>query len=97
MTSYLIVQLRFTEIASYRRYQAAFPAVFARFDAQVIVADESPEAIEGAWSGDKVVVLAFRDRDEAKRFLSDPEYAAIAKDRLAGAESTVVLVDGYAR
>jgi uncharacterized protein (DUF1330 family) len=95
MPVYTIAQLKFKDLASYRRYQKAFPAVFARFKAKLLAADETPEVVEGEWSGDKVVLLAFPDEAEARRFQEDPEYQAIAVDRHAGADATVLRVRGW--
>jgi uncharacterized protein (DUF1330 family) len=95
MTVYTIAQLRFTDIDAYRRYQKAFPAVFAKFNARVLAADESPRVLEGDWQRDKVVILAFPDEAEATRFAASPEYLEIAKDRKAGADAVVLLVRGF--
>jgi uncharacterized protein (DUF1330 family) len=94
MTVYTIAQLKFTDIAAYRRYQKAFPAVFATFNAKVLVADEAPLVLEGDWPRDKVVILAFPNEAEAKRFTASPEYAEIARDRKAGADAIVPMVKG---
>ena len=95
MTVYIIAQLRFTDIEAYRRYQKAFPAVFAKFSGKVVAADESPRVLEGEWRRDKVVILSFPDEAEAQRFATDPEYQAISKDRKAGADAVVLLVKGF--
>jgi uncharacterized protein (DUF1330 family) len=95
MTVYTVAQLKFTNVEAYRRYQNAFPAVFAKFNAKVLAADESPRVIEGDWPRDKVVILAFPDEAEALRFSASPEYAAIAKDRKAGADAVVLMVKGF--
>ncbi|HEX5007535.1 MAG TPA: DUF1330 domain-containing protein [Hyphomonadaceae bacterium] len=95
MPVYTIAQLKFTDIGAYRRYQNAFPTVFAKFNAKVLVADESPRVLEGDWPRDKVVILAFPDEAEAKRFAMSPEYQEIAKDRKAGADAVVLMVKGF--
>ena len=95
MTVYSIAQLKFTDIEAYRRYQKAFPAVFAKFNAKVLVADEAPRVLEGDWPRDKVVILAFPDEAEATRFGSSPEYAAIARDRKAGADAVILMARGF--
>ena len=95
MTVYTIAQLKFTDIEAYRRYQKAFPAVFATFNAKVLVADEAPRVLEGDWPRDKVVILAFPDEAEAARFGASPEYAAIAADRKAGADAVILMVRGF--
>lgn len=95
MPVYTIAQLKFTDIDAYRRYQKAFPAVFAKFNAKVLVADESPRVLEGDWPRDKIVILAFTDEAEAARFGQSPEYLEIAKDRKAGADAVVLMVKGF--
>jgi uncharacterized protein (DUF1330 family) len=95
MPVYTIAQLKFTDIDAYRRYQKAFPAVFAKFNAKVLVADESPRVLEGDWPRDKVVILAFPDEAEARRFASSSEYQEIARDRKAGADAIVLMVKGF--
>jgi uncharacterized protein (DUF1330 family) len=60
MPVYTVAQLKFTNIDAYRRYQKAFPAVFAKFNAKVLAADESPRVLEGEWPRDKVVTRSRR-------------------------------------
>ena len=96
MPVYTIAQLKFTDEAAYRRYQAAFPAVFARFDAAVLIADEAPRVLEGDWPFGKIVVLRFPDEAEAARFAQDPDYAAISRDRRAGADCVIIQARGFA-
>ena len=94
MAVYTIAQLKFTDEAAYRRYQAAFPPVFARFNGAVIVADEGPVVLEGDWPFSKIVILRFPDESEALRFANDPDYVRIAQDRKAGADGVVILARG---
>jgi uncharacterized protein (DUF1330 family) len=46
------------------------------------------------WPGDRVVILAFDDRDAFTTWLNSPEYQAIVKDRRAAAKTTILLVRG---
>ena len=59
MSAYIIALLTFTDLPAYREYQAAFAEVFARFDAQLLVADEAPVLLEGGYSPEKIVVIEF--------------------------------------
>ena len=94
MTAYVIAMLRFTDRAAYDRYQARFFGVFKRFNGRVLAADEQPKLLEGAWDREKVVIMSFPDEAEASRFISDPDYNEISKDRHAGAETLSILVRG---
>jgi uncharacterized protein (DUF1330 family) len=94
MTVYVIAQIKFTKEELYRRYQARFFDVFKQFKGRLLVADEKPLVLDGAWSHDKVVVMEFPDQAEAERFLYSPAYEDISKDRIAGSEVVSVLVRG---
>lgn len=95
MTVFTIGYLKFKDVEAYRRYQAAFPAVFAKCKGSIVVADETPRVMSGTLDVDKVVVLSFPDEAEARRFFESPEYREIAKDRDKGAELSSVLVKGF--
>lgn len=94
MTIYVIAQLKFTKEELYRRYQARFFDVFKQFKGRLLVADEKPLLLDGAWPHDKVVLMEFPDQAEAQRFLQSPAYVEIAKDRIAGAETVSLLAQG---
>ena len=94
MTVYAIAQLRFTDRAAYDRYQAGFMEVFRRHPGTLLAADESPKVMEGQWDREKVVLMSFPDEAAFRAFVESPEYEDIAKDRRAGADTVVLLVQG---
>lgn len=63
----------------------------------MLVADEAPRVLDGAFAHDKVVVMQFPDQTEAERFLTSPAYEEISKDRVAGSEVVSVMVRGLAQ
>ena len=94
MTVYAIAQLKFTDRAAYDRYQARFIEVFRRHPGTLLAADERPEVIEGEWDREKVVLMSFPDEAAFRGWAQSPEYQDISKDRLAGADTLVLLVEG---
>ncbi|AFM14856.1 hypothetical protein Mycch_0028 [Mycolicibacterium chubuense NBB4] len=94
MTVYAIAQLRFTDRAAYDRYQARFMEVFARHAGTLLAADESPQVLEGESDRQKVVLMSFPDNASFRAWADSPEYQEISKDRRAGADSLVMLVQG---
>lgn len=94
MTVYAIAQLRFTDRAAYDRYQARFLDVFARYSGTLLAADESPRVLEGHADCQKVVLMSFPDEQSFRAWSGSAEYQEISKDRRAGADSVVMLVDG---
>jgi uncharacterized protein (DUF1330 family) len=94
MTVYILAQLKFRDRPAYDRYQARFMGVFRKFKGRLLAADEHPTLLEGASDREKIVLMSFPDPDEARAFMSDPEYLSISKDRHAGANTISWLVSG---
>ena len=94
MTVYAIAQLKFTDRAAYDRYQARFMEVFRRHPGTLLAADESPQVVEGHWDREKVVLMSFPDEAAFRGWAQSPEYQDISKDRLAGADTLVLLAKG---
>ncbi|OBH03471.1 MULTISPECIES: DUF1330 domain-containing protein [unclassified Mycobacterium] len=94
MTVYAIAQLKFTDRAAYDRYQARFMEVFSRYAGTLLAADEAPRVVEGRSDREKVVLMSFPDEAAFREFVQSPEYEEIAKDRRAGADTVVLLVQG---
>ena len=96
MTVYVIAQPRFTDRSAYERYQSRFPGVFRKFEGRLLAADEAPAVLEGCSDRQKVVLMSFPDAEAARRFHESSEYRQIAVDRMAGADTVVLLVKGFA-
>ncbi len=95
MSVFVVAMLNIVDEPAYRRYQAAFPDVFCKFNAMVLAADEAPQLIEGDRPApSKIVILQFPSQEEAVRFTTDPDYTRISKDRHAGAVTFSFLVNG---
>ncbi|KUI42635.1 hypothetical protein AU197_16315 [Mycobacterium sp. IS-1590] len=96
MTVYAIAQLRFTDRAAYDRYQARFLEIFNRYSGTLLAADESPRILEGESDREKVVLMSFPDEPSFRDWANSPDYQEISKDRRAGADSVVMLIEGLA-
>lgn len=96
MTVYAIAQLRFTDRAAYDRYQARFLEVFNRYSGTLLAADDSPQILEGESDREKVVLMSFPDEASFRAWADSPDYQEISKDRRAGTDSVVMLIEGLA-
>src|SRR5215813_15470226 len=94
MSAFVLAQLTIHDRARYDRYAARFMDVLGRFEGRLLAADESPEVLEGKWPYQKVVLIEFKDREEALRWATSPEYRRIAVDREASTTATVLTVTG---
>lgn len=91
---YAIAQLKITDRTAYNRYQQRFMSVMQRFKGRVLAADEHPKIVEGQWDREKLVLLEFPDEAAFREWAESPEYVEIARDRKAGSDAVVLLVQG---
>lgn len=94
MSTYILAQLTIHDRARYDLYAAKFMAVLSRFEGRLLASDESPEVLEGDWPHHKVVLIEFKDKDEASRWAASPEYRTIAVDREGSTVATVLSIRG---
>ncbi|GAA0422499.1 DUF1330 domain-containing protein [Streptomyces luteireticuli] len=94
MTVYAIAQLTIHDRARYERYAARFLPVLERYGGRLLAADERPAVVEGEWEREKVVLIAFPDRDAFERWAGSAAYREISRDRTASTEGVVLLVRG---
>lgn len=91
---YAIAQVKITDRTAYNRYQQRFMSVMKQFKGRVLAADEHPQIVEGQWDREKVVLLEFPDEAAFREWAESPEYVEIARDRKAGSDAVVLLVQG---
>lgn len=94
MTVYAVAQLRFLDRDAYNRYQARFMEVFSRFSGRILAPDEHPQLVEGSVVPDKIVIMSFPNEEAFRAWSDSPAYCEISKDRQAGAETKILLVQG---
>jgi uncharacterized protein (DUF1330 family) len=94
MAVYIINNMTIHDRAAYDTYVRAFMPVFRKFNGTVLAVQDAPQPTEGTWPYDRTVLLSFPTREDATRWASSPEYREIAKHRLAGTTSNVVILDG---
>lgn len=96
MTVYAIVQLKIHDRPTYDRYMSRFMPVFEKFNGKVLAADDKPKVLEGKCDASRVVLLSFPDKQSFFAWAGSPAYQEIAKDRIAAAETMVLLAEGNA-
>jgi uncharacterized protein (DUF1330 family) len=92
MSVYVIVQLTVHDRNRYDVYADALVATMTPHGGKVLVADDAPRVLEGEWSGNRVVMLEFPDRDAFRAWAGSPEYQAIVGDRHASSDAVITLV-----
>lgn len=96
MTAYLIANIPFSDSPAARTYRERVPAVIAAYGGRYVVRGGPIEVLEGRPMDDRrIVVVAFPDRDTARRFYHSPEYQEIIALRQEETGGDLVVVDGY--
>jgi uncharacterized protein (DUF1330 family) len=94
VTVYVLAQISINDRERYGRYVAGFMPILTRYRGRLLAADESAAVVEGSWPYDKVVLMAFEDRESYEQWASSPEYQDMSTDRVAATDGVVLLVDG---
>jgi uncharacterized protein (DUF1330 family) len=94
MSVYAMIQLTIHDRPRYDAYTSAFMPILEQYGGKLLVAQDSPQVMEGEWTGDRVVLLEFSDKKAFLTWATSPEYTEIAKDRRAGSNAVVLLARG---
>ena len=94
MKAYLVVDLAVHDPEGFKPYTERIPVCVARHGGRFLVRGAAATPIEGGWRPERMVVIEFPARENAERFLADPEFQELAKIRHRTTTSKLVLVDG---
>lgn len=97
MTAYAIAHLTDVTMGpEIVTYLERIDATLAPFGGRYVLHGGPVEVLEGAWSGD-LVMIAFPDKAAARAWYTTPAYRAIIALRTENAAGPVVLMDGVAQ
>lgn len=94
MAAYLVVEAKISDPGQFTDYARLVPELVARFGGEYIVMGGEQDALEGDWSGSRVVLHRWPDMASARAFWTSPEYTAAKKLREGTGEFRVLLVQG---
>ena len=94
MTGYLIARVNVTDPEKYQDYAAVTPGLIAKFGGRFIVRGGETVTLEGPEATERIVVIEFASRDQAKAFYESEEYQAAAKLRAGAATAQFIAVAG---
>ena len=94
MTAFIIASVLVTDDKWVPEYAARVHEIAAKHGGKYLSRSGNIEVLEG--NQDELTLIAliqFPNKDAAKAFANDPEYAPFAKARTAGSDSTLFLID----
>ncbi len=65
------------------------------YDPEILVVDQNVEVVEGQTEDNRMVILKFKSREEARAWYDSPEYQAIIDLRLNSVDGRAVLCDAF--
>ena len=65
------------------------------YEPEILVVDQNAELVEGQTEDNRMVILKFKSREEARKWYDSPEYQAIIDLRLNSVDGRAVLCDEF--
>ena len=94
MAAYIIADVEIKDPARYAEYIKVVPPTIAKFGGRFVVRGGRTEALEGAWSPGRIVILEFPTFERAKEWWASDEYSGPKALRQAASIGSLVLVQG---
>lgn len=94
--AFVVNEINVTDPARFKTYADQVPDTLRPFGGEYLVRGGSPEAMSGPPPAQRVVILKFPGRDQARAWRGSAAYQKILPIREASSTSTVYVVDGVA-
>lgn len=94
MRAYLIVEAQVSDPLAYEPYKQAAQAAIARYGGCYLVRGGAVDVLEGGPAPQRLVVVEFASRDQARKFYHSPEYQAARALRRDAATMNLWVVEG---
>ena len=94
MTAYVIFQETVFDAAEFERYKTMSPLSIEKFGGEFIVRGGPVETLEGKFTHERVVVIAFPSMEAARSWYHSDEYADARDLRLKISKGDALLVEG---
>tara|TARA_S200000501_G_C20841754_1_gene751926 strand:+ start:1127 stop:1414 length:288 start_codon:yes stop_codon:yes gene_type:complete len=94
MKAYFIGQITIINTEGYSKYISKVPNIVAEFGGKYLVRGGNSAQIEGISHGERIVVIEFPNRIQAKAWYYSDSYQKIIFHRLNNSTGDLVLVDG---
>lgn len=94
MKAYLVLDFSIHDLPGFMPYVEAIPAFIAKHGGRYIVRGVEPTVMEGDWAPERMVILEFPARENARAFLDDPDARKLFDVRHKTTASKLVLVEG---
>ena len=94
MKGYIIAEVDVHDPEQYEGYKALVPGSLEPYGGRFVVRGGDPEALEGDWQPQRIVVLEFDSPEQARAWYDSEEYREAKAIRQAASRGTLLLVEG---
>jgi uncharacterized protein (DUF1330 family) len=92
--AYVIVDVTVTDAEKMAQYREWSSKASQEYGAEVLVRGGSIEVFEGPWQPTRLVILKFKDREQARAYYNSQTYTHARKLREGAGVVRMVMVDG---
>ena len=96
MTAIVIAQIKIEDPEGYKEYLQGFMPIFESYGGRILAATRDTDVVEGMWAYPRTMVMQFPSLQDARDWLDDPEYRALAAIRHRTARTNMVVLEGAA-
>jgi uncharacterized protein (DUF1330 family) len=98
MAAYVLIdRLLVTDRERFNAYRDPATAAVEHYGGQYVLPGRTQiQALEGNWMPNRIVLIEFRDPEQAKQWWDSPEYAEARAIQQEATISNIILVDGGA-
>lgn len=94
MAAYVILDIDVKDSVGYEEYKKQGAPTILAYGGKPLARGGRTEALEGNWHPKRLVILEFKNMEEAKLWWNSPEYNAAKKLRHKSADTNVIFVEG---
>ena len=92
--AYLVVEIEVNDQAGFSEYAEKATATVLQYGGDFVVLGAAAQTVEGSEPDGSIVIIRFGSVDEARKWLTSPEYSAVKPLRHRTADTRQYLVEG---
>jgi uncharacterized protein (DUF1330 family) len=94
--AYMIIGIDIHDNVAFAPYGAGVAPILASYGAEVVVASDAFDVLEGTYTRKRSVILKFPSMEKARTFFGSDEYAPMIALRETCSDGDIILVEGLA-
>ena len=94
MAGYAIIHDEIQDQTLFAEFRRRVGATVEAQGGRYLVRGGAIEVMDGDWSPDRIVVIEFDSVEQARAWLTSPEYTEIKQIRMKAASASVIIVEG---